>query len=384
MSVALPIAWSVEHDMVVRRFGAGLEVLWIHGLGDHSTTFDELAAALTGYAHVLVDLPGYGRTAWPPATMRSSLESHAARLASWVKGRCPIVIGHSMGGVIATLLAERVPVRALIDVEGNLSTGDCKFSAQATAYDLASFVSHGFDDMRRAIHERSITEPALRAYHVGLALAAPHVVHADATDLVALSGTEQLAARLATLARTIPVHYLAGEPDGICVRSRALLDAHAVAWSSIAPSGHWPFLDQREQTLRALRAILGSPRLTRTIPDALRRLYRRIHGHDADQATTTRLDEIAYDDGLLYSDPPWLLDLLSALAGDGPFEDRVLLWEQFFDRSWDVTDFFACVAPVLGIERVHDGETMALSLKALGRSVCFDFESGGGVGLRVT
>ena len=44
--------------MVVRRAGAGPRIVWIHGLGESSVSFEPVVAAMPGFTHVLVDLPG--------------------------------------------------------------------------------------------------------------------------------------------------------------------------------------------------------------------------------------------------------------------------------------------------------------------------------------
>jgi hypothetical protein len=118
-------------------------------------------------------------------------------------------------------------------------------------------------------------------------------------------------------------------------------------------------------------------------PELLRALAARLHGRPPDAALAARLEEIAFEDGLLDEAPDWLTELLLALATDTPFTSRNLTVEQFFNRSYDITDFFASLAPALGFERMHDGEYMVLSFEPLGASVCFDFEAlGGGVDLR--
>ena len=53
--------WSLERGMVVRRTGMGPRVVWIHGLGESSVSFEPVIEKMTGCSHVLVDLPGYGR-----------------------------------------------------------------------------------------------------------------------------------------------------------------------------------------------------------------------------------------------------------------------------------------------------------------------------------
>lgn len=250
--------WSVEHGMVVRRIGAGPEVVWIHGLGEQSASFDAIALhpQLAGYAHVLVDLPGYGRSPWPaaPAPAGDSLDALADLLAAWLAGRRAVLVGHSLGGALATLVAERVAVAGVVNVDGNLSRGDCTFSAEAVTYDLDTFVARGFAAMRARVYERGLAEPALRGYHAALTLASPTVFHRNATDLVALSAREDLARRLAAVAA--PTLFVAGVPGGICERSRALLDDAGVRWIGLAPAGHWPFLDQPDAFASAVADFL--------------------------------------------------------------------------------------------------------------------------------
>jgi len=109
--------WTVEYAqgraMMVRQFGTGPEIVWIHGLGEWSVSFEPVTAhaALAGFCHVLLDLPGYGRSPWPAdRDPPDDLERLADRLATWLverharTGERPVVIGHSMGGVLATLL----------------------------------------------------------------------------------------------------------------------------------------------------------------------------------------------------------------------------------------------------------------------------------------
>jgi pimeloyl-ACP methyl ester carboxylesterase len=234
--------WSLEHAMMVRRFGSGPELVWLHGLGEWSSDFDPIAThpAFTGFAHVMPDLPGYGRSPWPEVL--EDLERLADRLASWLGGSRPALIGHSMGGVLATLVAERIAVRAVVDVDGNLSSGDCTYSATASAYSLDDFLAHGFSAMRSDVYDRGRTDPALRGYHAALCAASPRVFHHHAVDLVAMSETEQLAPRLAAL--RAPVLFVAGVPDGICERSRGLLERHGARWVGVEPAGHWVYCDQ--------------------------------------------------------------------------------------------------------------------------------------------
>ncbi len=246
--------------MVVRRIGRGPEVIWIHGLGERSRCFDAVVGhrLLEGFTHVLPDLPGYGESQPPVlADTGDSLVDLAAHLADWLTTwparEPPIIAGHSMGGVLATLVAERIPVRGVLDIEGNLSRGDCTFSAEASAQDVAAFAAHGFAAMRARVAAEGKRDAALAGYAAAMEQASAVVFHRNAADLVALSVPETLVGRLAAV--RAPVMFIAGVPGGICAHSRALLGNHGVPWIGIDPAGHWPFIDQGDAFAAAARAF---------------------------------------------------------------------------------------------------------------------------------
>ncbi|MBK9035284.1 MAG: alpha/beta hydrolase [Myxococcales bacterium] len=240
----------------VRRIGpttgpASPTIVWLHGLGELATTFAPItaAAALAHCAHLLIDLPGHGgaraledagAAAWasPP-----SIDATAALLATWLAPAAPVVvIGHSLGGVIATALAARAPevVAQVIDVDGNVALPDCTYSSQIAGYALADYVAHGHAEVsaRLAAH----ADPIIAGYGQRLATAAPAQLWRYSVDLVAWSRDEDSARRRAAL--TVPLTYVAGHPGGASPRSRALLAEAAVPTIEVSPAGHWPFLDQ--------------------------------------------------------------------------------------------------------------------------------------------
>lgn len=247
--------------MSVRRSGAGPELVWIHGLGEWSVSFEPVVAhaKLAGYRHTLVDLPGYGRSPWPPEDEPADdLARLADRLAAWLGergGAKPVVIGHSMGGVLATLLGERDVARAVIDIDGNLSPGDCNFSARAAAYAYDDFVAHGFAAMRAQVYADGVSQLPQRSYHGAMCVASPRNYHHHAGQLVKLSAPEDLAPRLARL--RVPSLFIAGVPDGVCARSRALLTQHGARWVGVEPAGHWVYLDQLDGFVQAVASFLA-------------------------------------------------------------------------------------------------------------------------------
>jgi 3-oxoadipate enol-lactonase len=234
--------WSLENGMVVRRTGSGPRVVWVHGLGESSVSFEPVVAAMPGFSHVLVDLPGYGRSPWPEQA--SGLDVIADHLAAWLDPDA-FVIGHSMGGVLATLIAERRAVAGIVNIDGNISRGDCNFSGKAAAI---------ADPVRAldAIRELVAGDGSPRSYQAALGFAMPAMFHRHAKDLVEISATETLAGRVAKL-RSL---FVAGVPRGICDASRALLDRAGARWVGIEPAGHWVYLDQTARFAAEVTAFL--------------------------------------------------------------------------------------------------------------------------------
>ncbi|WP_018684084.1 alpha/beta fold hydrolase [Actinokineospora enzanensis] len=98
---------------VRRTPGEGpVTAVYVHGLGGSATNWTDLAAGLAGRAPgIAVDLPGFGRTE-PPEGYTYALDAHADVLATWLRGLDlgPVhLLGNSMGGAIAVLLAARNP-----------------------------------------------------------------------------------------------------------------------------------------------------------------------------------------------------------------------------------------------------------------------------------
>jgi pimeloyl-ACP methyl ester carboxylesterase len=247
--------------------GASPPVLLVHGLGESSRCFagvlERLARA--GAFAVAPDLPGYGLTA--PERGENGRGDEGGGLAGVADGLAvllrdlgagpAVVVGHSLGGVVATFLAERAAalVAGVVDVDGNVSEGDCTYSGRAARWSEDAFVERGFAALRGDVERAGAGDPALAGYAASLRLADARTYHRHALELVALSRGEGLARRLAAL--PVAAVYVAGVPGGASARSLDLLERAGVSVRRVGPAGHWPFVDQPaafDAELEAFRA----------------------------------------------------------------------------------------------------------------------------------
>ena len=107
----------------------GAPVVFVHGL--YGTLDDPaLPAALDAPAALSPDLLGYGEHAAQSAATLEAQADHVAAAAASL-GEPTVLVGHSLGGVVAVLVAERHPhlVAGLVSIEGNMAPSDAFFSA---------------------------------------------------------------------------------------------------------------------------------------------------------------------------------------------------------------------------------------------------------------
>jgi pimeloyl-ACP methyl ester carboxylesterase len=95
------------HEIRGGGSGPGGSYLLLHGLGGAAgvwTPFGQALEARTGAGWVAVDLPGHGRSEWATPAGFGSWAGAVARAVADVPGPLTVV-GHSLGGAIALLLA---------------------------------------------------------------------------------------------------------------------------------------------------------------------------------------------------------------------------------------------------------------------------------------
>jgi pimeloyl-ACP methyl ester carboxylesterase len=221
--------------------------LFVHGLGgDAATAWSDLVPRLEPRRDLLPDLLGHGHSDAPSAfgyTLAEHADTLAAVLDHAVEG--PVdVVGHSMGGAIAIVLADRRPdlVSSLLLVEPNLDPGLADRSVPGSrgmaSYDEAEWLASGYEAFLRIAEDQWV--PTLRTTD-------PLALHRSAVGLV--RGTRPTMRRLLT-AMTIPRTHVAGD-RGIA-DDEAGLEAAGVRCVTVPDAGHVVMVDNPEGFVAAV------------------------------------------------------------------------------------------------------------------------------------
>lgn len=162
--------------------GEGPAQVYIHGLGcAGSADFAEIATHpdLRGRRAIILDLFGHGFSD-RPQTFSATLEAHAETVAALLD-HCGVqdamLVGHSMGGSIAIVLAAARPELSsrVVVAEPNLRAGGGLYSSAIAAYGEEDFVGHGF---------RTVLAGLEPHYAARVRAADPAVLHRSAVSLV--------------------------------------------------------------------------------------------------------------------------------------------------------------------------------------------------------
>ena len=102
--------------------GQGPLTVLLHGITEDSTAWDPVIEPLATTHRVLAfDLRGHGRSpAQPPYDMLTLAQDVHATLDAVAPQEPPLIIGHSLGAMVATVYATMHPARAVVNVDQSL------------------------------------------------------------------------------------------------------------------------------------------------------------------------------------------------------------------------------------------------------------------------
>jgi pimeloyl-ACP methyl ester carboxylesterase len=225
----------------VGRGGGLAPIVFLHGFGSTKEDYADIALqpAFAGHPFLAYDAPGCGETFCEdvPQISIPFLVKSAQAILRHAGIRCFHLVGHSMGGLTALLLAHQDPSRVLsfVDIEGNLAPEDCFLSRQVLTHPAADA-----EDFFGNFIERTRRSPSYASALFAASLR--HKVRAGAVrgifeSMVDLSDHGDLMAKFLSL--PCPRMFMYGEQNS-SLSYLAKLDANGVELAGIPHSAHWP------------------------------------------------------------------------------------------------------------------------------------------------
>ena len=225
----------------IRRDGDRAPVVFLHGFGSTKEDYADFACqpAFSGHPFLAYDAPGCGETSCEDLTKISI--PFLVKTARAVLRQTGIqrfhLVGHSMGGLTALLLAHQEPHRVLsfTDIEGNLAPEDCFLSRQILTHpsdDDGVFLDDFAERARRSCSSSSALFAASLRHKVR-----PGAVPGIFQSMVDLSDRDDLMLKFLTL--PCPRMFMYGEENST-LSYLAKLAAGGVELAEIPHSGHWP------------------------------------------------------------------------------------------------------------------------------------------------
>lgn len=239
------------------RRGRKETVVYLHGLGCSKSDFRDAFSQpeLDAYTLLAFDFPGCGHSPYPEdaALGIDDLVEITHLVLAALKIKELVLIGHSMGGLVGLLFAERyrAVVEGFINVEGNLASEDCFFSRAVAQSDYPQFATTSFPALKRRLaHESQV---GLRYYGQNLERASARAYFELAPSLVEYSDHGNLVQRF--MALSIPKLFVYGSANRRLSYLPRLQESDC-AVAEIPRSGHFPFHDNPTAFYRAIAAFV--------------------------------------------------------------------------------------------------------------------------------
>lgn len=224
-----------------RRGGDRAPIVFLHGFGSTKEDYVDIAydPGFAGRPFLAYDAPGCGETVCADVSKVSIpflVKTARAMLAEVGIERFHLV-GHSMGGLTALLLAHEEPDRVLsfVDIEGNLAPEDCFLSRQVVTHPSAD-AERFFEDFIERTRRSPFFSSALYAANLRHKVR-PGAVHGIFESMVDLSDHGDLMSSF--LALPFPRMFMYGEQNSSLSYLPALAAA-GVELAEIPKSGHFP------------------------------------------------------------------------------------------------------------------------------------------------
>ncbi|KAI9168084.1 alpha/beta-hydrolase [Paramyrothecium foliicola] len=244
----------------IRKLGDGPPILFLHGFGSCKEDLADIVInpAFRKYGYIAYDAPGCGQTSSQSlsATDMPFLVATAEAVLSHFNIKQFHLIGHSMGGLTALLLAKhhRDRILSFVDIKGNLAPEDCFLSRQ-----IFQFPSDDPEAFLGAFIERTCSSNSYASSLYASTLRTrvkAGAVRAIFESMVRFSDEEDLLGLFIGL--PFPRMFMFGEQNrGLSYLGR--LEKEGIELAEIPESGHFPMYSNPVEMYRRIAAFLEKP-----------------------------------------------------------------------------------------------------------------------------
>lgn len=236
----------------------------LHGITENHRAWDPVAQRLQAAGHRVLapDLHGHGAARGAPPYDLNALATHAAQaiVAAGLDPAQCVVVGHSLGGMVATALATAMPLRAVVNVDQPLRLAAFKAGLAQLAPllrgDAASFraaIQMVFDSMRGPLSAAETARiEALRQPDQAVVMGIwDSVIDSPEAELNALVDGLAAGVKLPYLA----LHGIDPGPEYAAWLKQAVPSSTLEVWPD---HGHYPHLVDPERFVQRLQAFVAA------------------------------------------------------------------------------------------------------------------------------
>jgi 3-oxoadipate enol-lactonase len=272
------------------RWGQGPAVVLLHGVGGGRQAWGETmsdtgaALAAAGFTALAVDLPGYGLSPAIEPYDLAGLAAAVARLIASCCGSSAVLVGHSMGGMVAQELAACAPkaVRALVLASTSAAFGkaggewqreflQARFKPLDDGLGMAGLAAQLVPEMVAplpGVHGGPALMPQAAAARTRRLVAAQALMAGvpEATYRLALAALVAFDRRAALAQIAVPTLVITGQHDRAAPPdvARGMAERIVGAQRVVLPdAGHLINIEQPQAFHDALLGFLQQPRLSR-------------------------------------------------------------------------------------------------------------------------
>jgi 3-oxoadipate enol-lactonase len=240
--------------------GEGVPVIFVHGLGGTSNSFQTLIGGLNGFRTVRVDLPGSGRSKAPHEHLDIAYMARAVIDAARSLGACPgFLVGHSMGTIVCQHIAVIAPeaVTGMLLFAPILEPGDA--ARQRIRERAVTAKSKGMCTVADAVVAAGLSSHTKSQNPLATAFVRESHMRQDAEGFA--KSCEALASATAADLRMIrcPVLMVTGDEDTVAPAAAVHAMAEKMKHAKVKVldrCGHWTMIEKPNECSKLLAEFL--------------------------------------------------------------------------------------------------------------------------------